>query len=128
MKNSRAAQELASTPIEHTPGIFSHREWEAILTESIVKIDSLATIKGAEYAHGDDRLDNFRRASRELNIPMEVVWRVYAGKHWDSITTFIRDLSSQTSRVRSEPISGRVDDLLVYLLLFKAMLMERGES
>ena len=110
------------------PGHFSHAAWDKLLEDTVLKIKSLAVSKGAEYAHGDDRLDNFRRNGADVGLPMEVIWRVYAGKHWDSITTYIKDLSTRTERHRSEPISGRVDDLLVYLVLLKAMLIERGEA
>jgi hypothetical protein len=58
---------------------------------------------------------------------METVWAVYAGKHWDAIQQFIKDQRNGKERERLEPIEGRVDDLLVYLLLFKAMLQERGQ-
>jgi hypothetical protein len=107
--------------------IFSHDAWDKLLDETILQIKSLSTTKGAEYAHGNDRLDNFRRNGLEMGLPMETIWRVYALKHWDSITTYIKDITKGTTRPRSEPISGRVDDLIVYLLLLKAMLKERGE-
>jgi hypothetical protein len=106
---------------------YSHEQWDLLLTATYTQMMDLARTKGSEYAHGADRLDNFRRAAKEFDIPMELVWRIYASKHWDSITTYIRDLVKGTDRQRSEPISGRIDDLLVYLLLLKAMVEERGE-
>jgi hypothetical protein len=57
---------------------------------------------------------------------MEVVWRIYAGKHWDALSQYIRDIGNGTRRVLSEPIESRIDDLIVYLCLFKAMLRERA--
>jgi hypothetical protein len=56
---------------------------------------------------------------------MELVWRIYAGKHWDAISQYIKDIQTGKERHRLESLSGRADDLIVYLLLFKAMLMER---
>ena len=58
---------------------------------------------------------------------MEVIWSVYYAKHHDAVMTFCRDLVTDTKRDRLEPISGRVDDMIVSLILFKAMLVERGE-
>ena len=56
---------------------------------------------------------------------METIWRVYAAKHWDAVGQYIRDLQSGKERLRDEPITGRIHDLIVYLLLFKAMVEER---
>jgi len=85
-------------------------------------------LKGGEYAGDHDRLDNFRRNGANLGLPMEVIWGVYAAKHWDAIGTYIRDLTTGKTRERMEPISGRVDDLLVYLILFKCMIIERDRA
>lgn len=108
-------------------GVFTHAAWAALLDEAAQNIRQLSELKGGEYAGDTDRLANFRRNGEALGLPMETVWAVYAGKHWDAIQQYIRDQRSGVSRERLEPIGGRVDDLLVYLLLFKAMLKEAGE-
>lgn len=86
----------------------------------------LGVKKGGEYAGDADRLANFRRNGNNLGLPMETVWAVYAGKHWDAIMQFIKDDRNGVQRERMESIAGRVDDLITYALLFKAMLDERG--
>ncbi len=89
----------------------------------------LAKTKGGEYAAGNsDRLKNFRRNGERLNLPMEIVWAVYAGKHFDAITQYCADVHTGTNRPRTESLAGRCDDLIVYLILFKAMLQEREEA
>ncbi len=88
----------------------------------------LGTLKGGEYAAEIDRLDNFRRNGVDCGVTMETCWRIYAGKHWDAITTYVRDLQTGKSRQRLETLDGRVDDLLVYLILFKCMLVERERT
>lgn len=105
---------------------YSNDQWEKLLSQTVEQIKQLAKLKGAEYSGDLDRLDNFRRNGQDVGLPMETIWRVYAGKHWDALTTYIRDLQAGRVRERSEPIASRVDDLLVYLLLFKAMLEERA--
>lgn len=55
---------------------------------------------------------------------MATIWAVYAAKHWDAVMQYIKDQNTGTKRTHLEPIGGRVDDLLVYLLLFKAILEE----
>lgn len=108
--------------------VYSHERWNQLLDEAFESISKLGQLKGGEYSGDSDRLLNFRRNARDLELPMEVIWRVYATKHWDAVGQYIRDLQSGKQRERLEPIAGRVDDLLVYLLLFKAMLEERGNG
>lgn len=107
---------------------FSHDEWEALLASTFLEITNLAKLKGGEYSGDVDRLMNFRRNGTALGLPMETVWAVYAAKHWDAIMQFVKDQQIGTTRQRLEGIEGRVDDLLVYLLLFKAMLQERRDG
>ena len=108
--------------------IFSHADYNAVIEEAVNQIKKLGDLKGGEYAGDVDRLANFRRNGKDLNLPMEVIWRVYAAKHWDALGTYITDILSGTKRTRLEGIDGRVDDLLVYLILFKCMLIERGRG
>lgn len=107
----------------------SFSRFEAIIEEAIAAIRKLSKEKGGEYAGDSDRLANFRRHAAENEVPMELIWKVYAGKHWDAVSQYIKDLVHSKTRPRSEPITGRVDDLIVYLLLFKLMYEERhGKS
>jgi len=99
--------------------------YRQIVEETLGRVRELARVKGAEYAAEGDRLDNFRRNGAANGVSMETCWSVYAGKHWDAIQTFIRDLQMGIERPRSEPMSSRADDLIVYLTLFKLMLEER---
>lgn len=116
----------ASTKILGLPQ-YTHKQWDFLLDNTVNQLKLLSSTKGSEYAGDNDRLANFRRNGRALGLPMETVWAVYAGKHWDAIQQYVKDLFSGNKRTRSEPISGRADDLIVYLLLFKAMCEERQE-
>ena len=110
------------------PRVFSHSEWEDLLKTSFREIESLASQKGGEYSGDTDRLQNFRRNAEALGLDYRQIWAVYAAKHWDALMQSIQDLRSETQRPRRESLDGRVDDLLVYLLLFKAMLRENSEE
>ncbi len=107
---------------------FKHAEYDALVDDTIKKIKELGVLKGGEYAGDDDRLANFRRNGVDQDLPMETIWRVYAAKHWDAIGQYIKDIRNNVARKRMESISGRVDDLIVYFLLFKAMIVERDRS
>ena len=104
---------------------YTMEQWDNLLANSIAKINELSKLKGGEYAGDVDRLANFRKASANLDLPMETIWLVYAGKHWDAVTQYVKDLQHGTTRPRMESISGRLDDIIVYSILFKAMLEER---
>lgn len=104
--------------------IFSHDRWNKMIEETFDEVRHLAKAKGGEYSGDTDRLLNFRRNGRSLGLPMETIWAVYAAKHWDAIMQYIVDQRKGTDRVRLEPITGRIHDLLVYLLLLKAMVEE----
>lgn len=105
---------------------FSHIQWEELLKSSMEHIQLLSVAKGGEYAGDLDRLANFRRNALAAETTMEFVWRIYASKHWDAIMQYELDLRTGKTRPRLEGIDQRVDDMIVYLLLFKAMLLERG--
>jgi hypothetical protein len=107
--------------------MFPHKEYEDLVNETIKQINTLSKLKGGEYAGDYDRLANFRRNAYALGLDMEQVWAVYAAKHWDAIQQYIKDISSGTNRVRLEGIEGRADDLIVYLILFKAIVSERNK-
>jgi len=100
-----------------------------LLAETFERVTELGKLKGGEYAGDHDRLANFRRNGERLDLPMEIIWAVYAGKHWDAIGQYIRDVAAgRPPRPRMETLAGRADDLIVYLILFKAMLIERGRA
>ncbi len=85
-------------------------------------------MKGAEYAGDENRLENFVRNAIALGLEPEQVWAVYAGKHWDAIVQYIKDMQTGKERTRSESIEGRMDDMIVYLLLGKAMYRARHSA
>lgn len=105
--------------------MFSHHRYEGLTADTFAKIRELGQLKGGEYSGDTDRLLNFRRNGERLNLPMETIWAVYAAKHWDAIMQYVHDIQHGVKRERLESIAGRADDLMVYLLLFKAMIEER---
>jgi hypothetical protein len=105
--------------------MFPHDRYDKIIEETVRSILDLSKLKGGEYAGDTDRLANFRRNGADLELPMETIWRVYAAKHWDAVGQYIKDIQQGKSRDRLESITGRCDDLIVYLILFKCMVEER---
>lgn len=94
-----------------------------MLDEEHAKIVELNRTKGHDYAGQDDALSNFKKHAAELGLTPEQIWGVYAGKHWDAITTYVRE-----GDVKSEPIDGRILDEILYLYLLLGLVRERREG
>lgn len=106
----------------------NNKDFSKLVNETIETCKEIMIDKGGEYAHGNDRLDNFKRNATTLNLNPEEVWAVYFHKHVDAIDTYIQDIRAGVSRPRSESILGRFDDAINYLLLGKAIVVERSKS
>ena len=73
-----------------------------------------------EYAHDtSDVFANFNRIANLLDVDRKKILMTYALKHVDGITAFIKGYTSQR-----EGISGRITDLIVYLILLWAIIEE----
>lgn len=99
--------------------------FEALFERTVHSCRELLVVKGGEYAGTDDRLANFRRGSSLTGCTAEQVLFIYLSKHYDALATWVRDSGRGESRPRSEPIEGRIDDAINYLILLKAMVAER---
>lgn len=97
-------------------------EFERIFAEEILPLWQEGT---KEYAHtGGSPFANFERGAKEMGIDRKQVLWVYAMKHKDGIAASLKGHTSQR-----EDIRGRINDLIVYLLLFRGMVNEdTGDS
>lgn len=93
------------------------------------KLLSLTASKGEEYARSDDQLANFKRQGVDNDFPPEGILMIYLNKHLDSIKKFVRDLrTKEVGQIQeSEPIEGRIDDAILYLVLLRALIAERRD-
>lgn len=96
-------------------------DFTALVDATFKSCHQLLVVKGGEYAGSDDRLANFKRGAALVGVDPLAVAFIYASKHYDSIASYVRD----PSRASSEPIEGRFDDLINYMLLMKAIVAER---
>lgn len=101
----------------------NYDEMKDVMEDVIEEIRALREAGHKEYAGGKaSAFGNFDRLAGELGIqPEEVLW-VYAMKHKDGITSWIRGHKSQR-----ESVKGRINDLIVYLILLRGMV-ERREA
>ena len=92
--------------------------------ETYAESAKLLILKGGEYAGSDDRLSNFKRGAALTGATPLQVGLIYLAKHYDAVATYIRDAAAGIERPRSESIEGRLDDLLNYCILMKALVRE----
>lgn len=95
-----------------------------LVQETYTESAKLLINKGDEYAGSEDRLANFKRGAVLTGASPLQVALIYLAKHYDAIATFVRDEAAGVERTRSEPIEGRLDDLLNYCILMKALVRE----
>ena len=99
-------------------------EFDKVVASTVESINKLLAVKGGEYAGSEDRLANFKRGATLTGVtPLQCLF-IYLSKHYDSVSTYIRDQATGTNRVRSEPITGRLDDIINYCILAKALVQE----
>lgn len=99
-------------------------EFKQLLGDTCSQLHSLTSTKGREYANDEDQLANFKRLSKSLGISPEIVCFTYLAKHLDSIQSHLRCPEESLS----EPIEGRIDDAILYLILIKALIHDSTRS
>lgn len=101
--------------------------FELLLSRQMDKLKELTRTKGKEYSRSDDdKLANFKRLGLSLNLAPEAVLFVYLSKHLDAITHYV-SFGNWTTPL-SEPIDGRIDDAILYLILLKGLIQDRALS
>lgn len=99
-----------------------------IIAKAIDRVQTLFAQKNQEYAGGSDILGNFRRLASSQNLPMSTVWMMLAGKHIDAIQEHVKDVRADITRDRTQPITERIDDLIVYALLLQVIVQEERRA
>jgi hypothetical protein len=102
----------------------NNTDFNKLVEETISETARLLLIKGGEYAGSEDRLANFKRGGQLAGVTSLQTAFIYASKHYDALATFIRDNAGGKVRPRSEPIEGRLDDLINYCILIKGLVRE----
>ena len=98
--------------------------FQKVFETAVKSMAELLDVKGGEYAGSVDRLANFKRGAALTGVsPLQVAF-IYASKHYDAIATFVRNDSSGVVYQQSEPIDGRLHDLMNYCLLMLAIIEE----
>ncbi len=99
-------------------------EYYQIRKELLEFAEEVAAPKREEYTgQSQDILYNFKRIAERLGMSPLQVWAVYFNKHVDSVNTFIKGEASV-----SEPMGSRFADMLNYLFLGIALIIEEEQT
>lgn len=94
-------------------------EFDRIFREEIM---ALRNAGQQEYAHDESSpFANFERGAKDMGIDRKQVLWCYAMKHKDGIAAALQGHTSQREDVR-----GRINDLIVYLLLLRGIFNEEA--
>ena len=99
-------------------------DFDNLVKETINETAQLLISKGAEYAGNEDRLANFKRGAAHIGVTPLQVALIYTSKHFDALSTYIRNDARGMEQILSEPIDGRIHDLINYCFLIKALIIE----
>jgi len=92
--------------------------------------------KGAEYQNspGEDNVfSNFIRSAEDIGVSPVATLKLFMNKHLDSISTFTRRIIAgekiaDIEAELSEPIEGRISDLINYAVLLNSMINKIREK
>ena len=97
--------------------------YKLIEDEVLPKCKEIMMSKGEAYSGQEDKLGNFKRCGKLAGVDTKRAWFIYFAKHFDSLSSYIRG-----EYVDSEPIEGRIIDLINYLFLFYALIKEKNDG
>ena len=96
------------------------KEYKKLRDKFILDTFKISDDKRIEYTegnHNDNVLWNFETIADKVNLTPLQVLSVYYQKHNSSINIYLKD-----GKEYSEPIEGRIQDMINYLLLMVAMI------
>jgi hypothetical protein len=79
--------------------------------------------KGIDYSGDTDSLANFKINAERAGITKYQVWQIYFNKHVDAINNAIKN-NPKNPQVASEPLRGRINDIINYAALLASLLKE----
>jgi hypothetical protein len=106
----------------------NNKDFTTIVEQTQRSTSALLISKGQEYAGSADRLANFKRGANLTGTTPMQCCLIYMSKHYDSIATFVKNDAAGFDQHLSEPIEGRLDDLINYCILMKGLIQETQNS
>jgi len=99
----------------------NHETFDILLKDTQLDDKIVLSDKNEEYAPGDDKLANFKKAGKALDVaPEKALWG-FAMKHIISIQDIINEESGYTP----ERLREKCGDLRRYTILLEALMQEK---
>ena len=96
-------------------------QFETLCLTARERQDKILFAKGLEYTQGsEDRGANFKRLAERLGVDPLTVWFIYFHKQVDGIASYVK-----FGKEYSEPIEGRFDDAMNYLVLGLSLIADK---
>lgn len=102
-------------------------ELDKMIDQIFLDIRKTLTKKGAEYSPYLDRLKNLKDTGTFLEVPPERALLGFVAKHIIALKDFIIELTLGFFRSEDQ-WDEKIDDIICYLILLKALLKERREN
>lgn len=107
--------------------IEKEKNFEAVIDQTLSDIRELLLKKGKEYRRNNNPFHNFERGAQISGNTREEVLQGFLLKHLISVEDMRNDLKSGMSP-NIYQVNEKYNDILVYFLIEKAMMIENGLS
>ena len=102
------------------------QEFESVITKTLQEIQDLFLVKGKEYRRNNNPYHNFERGAEMTDFTREEILQGFLRKHLISVEDMRND-SCLGLHQRPEKINEKYNDILVYFMIEKAMMLENSE-
>lgn len=100
-------------------------EFQEVFKVANKRRGKLLNVKNVEYARGDDKLSNFKKAAgMDGTTPEHALWGMNK-KHIISVTDMVNDLQHDGKMPPMDKWHEKLDDMRNYCDLLEALLIER---
>jgi len=102
------------------------QEFESVIAKTLQEIQDLFLVKGKEYRRANNPYHNFERGAEMTNFTREEILQGFLRKHLISVEDMRND-SCVGLHQSVEKINEKYNDILVYFIIEKAMMLENAE-
>jgi len=102
-------------------------QFEAVIANTLQQLQELLLIKGKEYRRDNNPYHNFERGAQMTDLTREEVLQGFLRKHLISVEDMRNDSCIGTFH-SEEKINEKYNDILIYFMIEKAMMLENTEE
>jgi hypothetical protein len=126
LKQSGADAYILNTAKNSEKAVSQEENFERVVNETLQQIKDTLLIKGKEYRRNGDVFHNFNEGAKRTSQTPEKVLQGFALKHDVSVNDMITDLAEGVTPTEAA-VNEKMNDILIYNILLKAMLLNRAQ-